>query len=159
MKKGGFILMFLICISIFSQEKQFSFTTVEQIPVYEDCETFTTNVTRRKCMNTILNKHIQREFNFKIVDCLEKKTIYNRKKGAKKKCKSILLPGEKRIFLNFVIDTHGEIVNIDAIAPHSKLKKEIIRVANLIPKITTPGKEKGEYVRVSHALPIDFVVK
>ena len=69
-----------------------------------------------------------------------------------------LAPGVKKIFVMFKIDKTGEIVSVEARAPHKKLQKEAIRVVELLPKMK-PGKQRGNPVKVSYALPIVFKVE
>ncbi|MBL4723919.1 MAG: energy transducer TonB, partial [Lutibacter sp.] len=51
----------------------------------------------------------------------------------------------------------GNIVNIEARAPHKKLKEEAIRVVKLLPKMM-PGRQRGKPVGVKYGLPIVFKV-
>ena len=69
-----------------------------------------------------------------------------------------LAPGVKKIFVMFKIDKTGEIVSVEARAPHMKLQKEAIRVVELLPKME-PGKQRGNPVTVKYALPIVFKVE
>ena len=63
----------------------------------------------------------------------------------------------QRIFVIFKIDKKGNIVNIEARAPHKKLKEEAIRVVKLLPKMM-PGRQRGKPVGVKYGLPIVFKV-
>jgi hypothetical protein len=68
-----------------------------------------------------------------------------------------LLPsGKHKIFIGFKIDRQGDVVNIMARAPHLKIKQEVIRVMNLIPKMIA-GELKGEKVGVKYSIP--FTIK
>ncbi|MFD1294896.1 energy transducer TonB [Lutibacter holmesii] len=67
-------------------------------------------------------------------------------------------PGVKRISVLFKIDKVGNIVDVQARAPHKKLQKEAIRVVALLPKME-PGKQRGNPVTVKYALPIVFKVE
>lgn len=64
-----------------------------------------------------------------------------------------LSPGKKRIIMLFKIDKNGEIVDIQARAPHPKLQKEAIRIVKLLPKMI-PGKQRGNPVGVKYTLPM-----
>jgi len=110
-------------------------------------------------MNKMLVKHIQKNFNTDIINCLEKKTVYNKQtKKKEQQCVSVLSPGKKRIYLQFKISKTGEVEDIKARAPHNKLKEEAKRVARLIPKMK-PGKQRGKPIRVSYTLPITLNAK
>ncbi len=162
MKKIVFIVFQFGCLLSFSQSKEIekiTFSTIEEAPVYKGCEQFETSSKRKACMNTLLTKHIENNFDFSIINCLSYEKIYDRqKRRLVKKCIETFLPGEKRIFLNFEISELGEIENIHVKAPHSKLKEEAIRVVKLIPKIT-PAKQKGVPSRLNYTHPIDFTVE
>lgn len=69
-----------------------------------------------------------------------------------------LAPGVKRISVMFKIDNEGNIVDVQARAPHIKLQQEAIRVVNLLPTME-PGKQRGNPVAVKYALPIVFKVQ
>lgn len=66
--------------------------------------------------------------------------------------------GKKRIFIGFKIDKNGSVVNINARAPHIKLKEEVLRVMNTLPKMT-PGEHKGEKIIVKYAIPFTIIVE
>ncbi|MCX6220575.1 MAG: M56 family metallopeptidase [Bacteroidia bacterium] len=64
-----------------------------------------------------------------------------------------------KVFVNFVIDKDGNIVNpkiVRSINP--SLDKEALRVIGTLPK-WTPGKHKGKKVDVSYTVPISFKLK
>lgn len=69
-----------------------------------------------------------------------------------------LTPGVKRISVLFKIDKTGNIVDVQARAPHIKLQQEAIRVVDLLPKMV-PGKQRGNPVTVKYVLPIAFKVE
>ena len=53
---------------------------------------------------------------------------------------------------------NGNIVDIQARAPHKKLKEEAIRVIKLLPKME-PGKQQGKPVKVRYSMPIIFKIE
>ncbi len=64
-----------------------------------------------------------------------------------------------KVFVNFVIDKDGNIVNpkiVRSVSP--SLDKEALRVIGTLPK-WTPGKQKGKKVDVSYTMPISFKLK
>lgn len=64
-----------------------------------------------------------------------------------------------RVVVQFVINKDGSVVEAEVIKPvHPDLDKEALRIVSLMPK-WTPGKEKGEPVRVKFTLPILFKLK
>ena len=68
------------------------------------------------------------------------------------------LSGKQRITVLFKIDKNGDIVGVQARAPHPGLEKEAKRVVSLIPKMQ-PGKQRGKAVTVPYSLPIVFQVQ
>ena len=69
-----------------------------------------------------------------------------------------LNPGIQRIFTMFKIDKYGNIVDIQARAPHKKLQEEAIRVIKLLPKMK-PGMQRKVPVGVKYSIPISFQVQ
>ena len=66
---------------------------------------------------------------------------------------------EGRVLVKFVVETDGSISNIEvAKNAFPSLDAEAERVTRLMPK-WTPGKQKGQVVRVKFVLPINFSLK
>lgn len=64
-----------------------------------------------------------------------------------------------RVFVNFVVDTDGKIINVTIMrGVHPLLDKEAIRIVKTMPK-WIPGTQRGKKVKVSYTLPINFVIK
>ena len=81
----------------------------------------------------------------------------NLKYPAKAKEKGI----EGTVFLNFVVNTDGSITKIrvsNVLKTAPELEKEAIRVVHLMP-LWTPGKQKGNPVKVLYNLPVRFSLK
>ena len=115
------------------------FSIIEEVPVYPGCDKGS-KADKKACLNKKLTKHIQRYFDAELANELG------------------LAPGKKRIYVQFKIDKDGSITNINARAPHPRLKKEAIRIAKKIPKMK-PGRQRGKPVRVGYTLPITFNVE
>jgi len=65
---------------------------------------------------------------------------------------------EGKVFVSFVIDEHGNVTNAKVVrAVDPELDKEALRVVNKMAK-WTPGKQKGENVKVQYTLPIQFAL-
>ncbi len=111
---------------------------VEEAPIFPGCKG--SNKEKKDCFISQIRKFVNRNFNSNLAEELNLST------------------GTKRIFTIFKIDKNGNIVNINARAPHKKLQEEAIRVIKLIPKMT-PGKMKGKPVGVKYSLPIAFKVE
>ena len=66
---------------------------------------------------------------------------------------------EGRVLVKFVVETDGSISNIEvAKNAFPSLDAEAERVVRIMPK-WTPGKQKGQVVRVKFMLPINFSLK
>jgi len=65
----------------------------------------------------------------------------------------INLSGKQKIFVLFKIDKNGDIVNIEARAPHKRLELEAIKAVKKLPKME-PGKQRTRPVGVKYVLPI-----
>ncbi|WP_152286972.1 energy transducer TonB [Flavicella marina] len=115
------------------------FAIIEDIPVFPGCEKGT-KAQKKKCFSEKIQKHINRKFNSGLASDLG------------------LSAGKKRIFVMFKIDHTGSITEIQARAPHPRLKKEAERVVKTLPKMT-PGKQRGRPVSVRYSLPISFLVE
>ena len=115
-----------------------SFSTVENVPIFPGCDKGN-NAERRKCMSQKITKFVQKEFNVNIA-------------------RNLGLYGRQRISVIFKINKKGNVVGVRARAPHPNLKKEAIRVVNMIPKMK-PGMQLGKAVIVPYSLPIIFQVQ
>ena len=114
------------------------FNIIEEVPVFPGCKG--TKQQKTDCLNEKIRKHITKKFNGDLAGELG------------------LSPGKKRIFVFFRIDPTGNITEVNARAPHPRLKKEAIRVAKTLPKMT-PGKQRGKPVGMRYTLPIAFNVE
>jgi len=62
------------------------------------------------------------------------------------------------VYVNFIVEKDGSISNVNVARGVNKLlDDEAVRVTKLMPK-WTPGKQKGEVVRVSFNMPIRFTL-
>lgn len=114
------------------------YAVIEKVPTYPGCSG-STNEELKRCMSDKIAKTVNRNFN----------TELGRELG---------LTGINRIFVSFVINKSGEIVNIRSRAPHPGLETEAERVIKALPKMK-PGEQKGEPVDVLYSLPITFKIQ
>ena len=119
--------------------KVYTVVGVEQVPIYPGCEGLSSNKQRLDCMSGKLKKLVSRKFDVDLIDDLGIST-------------------KQRIYVNFKIDKSGNIQDIRARNPHSKLEKEAIKVANKIPQMT-PAKQSNKNVEVMYTLPITIQVQ
>ncbi|NVK52959.1 MAG: energy transducer TonB [Flavobacteriaceae bacterium] len=114
------------------------YAIIEEVPVFPGC-----SGTRRQkvdCLNQKIRSFTVKNFNKELTKTLN------------------LSKGRKKIWVTFRIDKNGNIGDVEAKAPHVKLKEEAIRIAKLLPKME-PGRQRGEAVGVKYTLPISFVVE
>ncbi|ARV10743.1 hypothetical protein BTO05_07315 [Winogradskyella sp. PC-19] len=119
--------------------EDFNIINVEFVPIFPGCEKYELNSERKKCLNEKMNRLVKRKFNSGIA------SEYG-------------LSGVQRIYVNFKVDKAGNITDIQTRAPHPKLEKEALKVANKIPKME-PGKMGTTPVNVLYTLPITFKVE
>ena len=119
--------------------KEIPYSAVEVAPVHPDCKSLSTDSEQKKCTTAVINRFVNKNFNTNLA-------------------KSLDLPsGKKRIFAQFTIDKQGDVTNINARGPHTKLEEEAVRVLKLLPQFT-PGKQDGDVVDVPFSLPIVFQI-
>lgn len=119
------------------EEEAVPFAIIEEVPVYPGCETYQSNLDRRKCMSQNMNALIAA--NFDVTD-------------------KSLPAGKYRIMVTFKIDDSGYVRDIQARAPNELLENEAKRVAGLLPRMK-PGTQRGQNVTVAYSLPIVFATQ
>ncbi|MBI9040447.1 energy transducer TonB [Lutibacter sp.] len=116
----------------------FDITFLEEAPLFPGCKG--TNEERKACFSEEIAKYINKKFNNQLAGELG------------------LTPGIQRIYTQFKIDKNGNVIDIEARAPHKRLQDEAIRVISLLPKMK-PGKQQGKPIKVRYAVPIAFKVE
>lgn len=111
------------------------FAILDVSPTFPDCPDG-----GKKCFNKKMQRFVAKNFNIDLAKSLG------------------LSSGRKKIFLQFKIDKTGNVTNIKAKAPHSKLEEEAIRIAMALPQLKA-GKHNGEAVATGYTLPIVFNVE
>ena len=129
------ILLILVPIISFSQEKDFDFDSIERPPIYPGCDINIKNKLLRSCFVKEIRNHIAR--NFRYPEFAQKKGI------------------QGRVFVQFIIGTGGYVEQIRARGPDPILETEAKRIISLIPKLT-PGRVDGKAVRVPFSISITF---
>ena len=114
------------------------FAIIEDAPIFPGCKGNKQEL--RDCLQKGIQRHITRKFDSSLAEDLG------------------LSPGKKRIFVSFKIDKNGNVVEVQARAPHPRLKREAEKAVISLPKMT-PGKQRGRAVGVRYALPITFLVE
>jgi len=115
------------------------FSVIENVPVFPGCEKEKGNNAKKQCMSDKISRFVNKKFNTELAGDLG-------------------LSGRQRINVIFKIDKTGNIIGIQARAPHPGLEKEAKRVIGLLPKMK-PGRQRGKSVIVPYSLPILFQVQ
>ena len=115
-----------------------SFMIIENVPVFPGCTG--NNEELKACFSKMVQKHFSRKFDAELPNELG------------------LSPGNKRVFIGFKIDRQGNIVNIQARAPHPKIKSEVVSVMKKLPKMK-PGRQRGKPVGVKYSIPFTLIVE
>ena len=127
------LLLVLVPIVSFSQEKEIDFDSVERPPIYPGCEPYTQQL--RSCTQRKIQTHINK--NFRYPEFAQKTGI------------------QGRVFVQFIIDKDGSIVGIKTRGPHPILEIEAKRIISILPKFI-PGYVDGKAVRVHLSTSITF---
>ena len=127
------ILLLLVPIISFSQQKEIDFDSVERPPIYPGCEPYIQQL--RSCFQRKIQIHINK--NFRYPEFAQKTGI------------------QGRVFVQFIIDKDGSIVGIRTRGPHPILEIEAKRIISILPKFI-PGYVDGKAVRVPFSMPITF---
>lgn len=121
-------------VVISEPEEDFTFETVEQVPMFEDC----LNVPRseqRKCFEEGMKDHVRKTFKYPEP--------------------AVDLGQSGRVYTTFTIDKNGNITDVRLRGPHKILEKEAARIISKLPKMI-PGKQGIHDVNVTFSMPITF---
>jgi len=116
------------------------FALVENIPMTSDCNPKWKKEKIFNCVQKSITMHVNRKFNADLASNLG------------------LSPKIHKIITTFIIDTNGEIVNINSTGSHPTLNNEAARVISILPKMK-PGMKDGKPANVKYTLPIQFKVE
>ncbi|MDB4241332.1 energy transducer TonB [Polaribacter sp.] len=115
-----------------------SFMIIEDVPVFPGCKG--NKAALKSCFSKMVQKHFSRKFDADLPNELG------------------LDAGRKKVFIGFKIDRNGNVVNIQARAPHPKIKKEVVKVMKMLPKMK-PGRQRGKAVGVKYSIPFTLIVE
>lgn len=115
-----------------------SFMIIEDVPVFPGCKGNKAEL--KACFSKKVQKHFSKKFDAGLPNELG------------------LSSGRKRVFIGFKIDKTGNIINIQARAPHPKIKSEVIKVMKQLPKMK-PGRQRGKPVGVKYSIPFTLIVE
>lgn len=109
---------------------------IDTPPLSPDCKEKWNSEKQRETTKKFIRSHIIRKFNTDLAEDLK-------------------LTGIVRIELSFVIDSNGNVINIESEAPHKELEKEALRVISLLPKFKA-GKQNNIEAYTLVENPITF---
>lgn len=113
------------------------FAIIEDVPVFPGCE-HVKKSQRRACFQKMIMQHVSKNFEYPQL--------------------ALDMGISGRVFVIFTIEKDGSIKKIKTRGPDKVLEKEAHRIVSILPRMT-PGKQRGEPVRVPFSLPINFKMK
>lgn len=113
-------------------EEEVPFIRIEEVPVFPGCERAKD---KRACFQEMIMKHVRKNFRYP------------------KLAQEMGLQG--RVSIMFMIEKDGNIGNIRMRGPHKILEEEAERIIAKLPQMT-PGKQRGNAVKVPFMMPIVF---
>jgi len=114
------------------------FAIIENAPVFPGCESCKTERERKECFNKKIQEHIKANFNYPQT-ALEMKI-------------------SGRVFVQFEIDTKGQVTSIRQRGPDRLLEKEAVRIIGALPNMK-PAMQRGSAARIGYSVPINFVIQ
>ncbi|MEO0505971.1 MAG: TonB family protein [Bacteroidota bacterium] len=114
------------------EPEEVPFSVIEDVPVFPGCENAKD---QRQCFQEMMQKHVRK--NFKYPELAQEMGL------------------QGRVSVLFVIQKDGTIGNVRMRGPHKSLEKEASRIISKLPRMT-PGKQRGNPVKVPFAIPIVF---
>ena len=118
-----------------TETEEISFINIDKVPTFPGCDEGD-----RKCFSKMVQKHFAKNFDVDMPNTLG------------------LSPGRKRVFIAFKIDKEGDVVDVQARAPHKDIKEEVLKVMNSLPKMT-PGEHQGKNITVKYAIPFTLFIE
>lgn len=108
------------------------FSVIEEVPIFPGCENA---VDKRACFNQKIQRHISKNFRY---------PVEAQEQGI-----------QGRVSILFVIEEDGSIGGVRMRGPDKLLEDEAARIIAKLPQMT-PGKQKGNAVRVPFSIPMTF---
>jgi protein TonB len=117
------------------EDLEVPFAIIENVPVFPGCEETTNNEAQKECFQMKVTEHVRKNFTYPEA--------------------ALDMGIQGRVYVQFIIDTQGNITNIATRGPHAYLEKEAHRIISKLP-LMTPGKQRGRAVKVPYSMPITF---
>ncbi|MDT0605751.1 energy transducer TonB [Croceitalea rosinachiae] len=114
------------------------FAIIEKVPIFPGCEPCKTEQERKECFNKKVQEHIRANFNYP-------KTALEMKISG-------------RVFVQFEINTKGQVAGIRKRGPDRLLEIEAERIIASLPEMK-PAMQRGRTARIAYSVPINFMIK
>jgi len=121
------------------ESKLIDFKEVEDPPLAPDCKSKWSVEKQKECTNKYIQRHVMRKFNTSLAG-------------------DVGLTGRVKIRIEFIIDTNGKPVNINATGGPEIMNQNAIEVIGLLPDLK-PGMKDGEPINVSYKMPLIFQIQ
>jgi len=108
---------------------------IDKAPTFPGCESGD-----KDCFSKMVQNHFSENFDAKMVNGLG------------------LSAGNKRVFIGFKIDKEGNVIDVQARAPHIDIKEEVLSVMSSLPKMI-PGEQDGEAIAVKYSILFTIIVQ
>jgi hypothetical protein len=112
----------------------------ERVPVFPGCENSKSVSDAKSCFSKGVQMHFMKKFDADLPNRL----------GLNK--------GRKRVFISFKINNKGSVFKIIVKAPHKKIKEEVVRVMQTLPKVI-PAIQRDEKVNIKYSIPFTLIVE
>ncbi len=114
------------------------FAVIENVPVFPGCENAKNNDERKACFQRMVQEHVRKQFTYPPA--------------------ALELGITGRVFVQFYINTKGQVESIRTRGPDKLLEKESHRIIASLPDML-PGKQRGQAVKVPYSIPINFIIQ
>ncbi len=114
------------------------FAVIENVPIFPGCESASNNDERKACFQRMIQEHVRKQFTYPPA--------------------ALELGITGRVFVQFYIDSKGNVNGIRTRGPDKLLEKESHRIIASLPDMT-PGMQRGQAVKVPYSIPINFMIK
>ena len=121
------------------ESKIIDFKEIENPPLAPDCKSKWNVEKQKECTNKFIQRHVMRKFNTDLAG-------------------DVGLTGRIKIMIEFIIDTKGKPVNINATGGPEIMNQNAIDVIGLLPNLK-PGIKDGEPINVSYKMPLIFQIQ
>lgn len=126
----------------YSDHANVPFAVIEESPYVESCEGLVTNEETKKCFSQFITNFVSQKAE---------------EMGLMQAANNLGFKGVQRIYVQFKINSFGEVVGVKARAPHADLQQIGEAIVEQLPRMI-PGRHKGKNVAVIYSLPITFKI-